>query len=532
MKPSCYRLLCEHADRNCNVIFYGHKIPFTRFLADVDGVASSFVSLGLRKGDVVTLYLPSCPQAIAAFYACSKVGLVANVVHPLTPVAKLKANLQRVQSKALLFFDALVKDERTLGNCNQILVRCSVADYVTLRKPAYALYSAFSGYHLHSSLCTTYNKLRRCKVACEDVGRGDGVVCYMHSGGTGGEPKTVMLTNDAFNDLALSMKERYDFPVQSGELSLVTLPVFHAYGLCAAVHGPLIMGFGVALIPKFNVYTVDVYLRKYNVTYWATVPVMLKKMLASGGFKGKYLQKLKSIWCGGDTVDESLVTKVDSRLNSCGSKGRVMRGYGLTETCGVCVVNTHSHGKSNTCGQPLPRCSVEVLSEEGNVLPAGQVGEIAVSSVGAMAGYLGGTTQSGKILTGDVGFLDEDGYLTVVDRKKRMVKIAAVNVFPSEVESCIKSLPFVAEACVVQFVKEGKPYLKAYVELSDETHADVVADQVIAVCQKNLIKYAVPSKVEVLQVMPRTKMGKVDVKYLQDLQLSCNDGIAGTETND
>lgn len=516
MFRSCYQLFAERADKRADVIFYGHKTPVPTLLSNVDALAASFSDMGLTVGDVVTLYLPTCPQAIAAFYACSKCGLIANVVHPLTPLGKLKANLQATKSKVLLFYDALVKDERQLADFEQILVRCSVADYVSLRKPLYKLYSSVSGRRLSAKKCLTYAKLVANKSVTEDVGNADLPVCYMHSGGTGGEPKTVVLPNRAFNDLALSMVKRYDLPVESGEYSLVTLPVFHAYGLCAAIHAPLVMGFGLILVPKFGAKRVDGCIRRYNATFWTTVPVMLKKMLVCKRFGGKHLRKVKVIWCGGDAVDESLVKSVNEHFVRFGGTARVMRGYGLTETCGVCVVNTYGFNKANTCGMPLPGCSVQIVGENGNVLPVGQKGEIVVSSVGAMSGYLGGnSTTSGKIATGDIGFLDADGYLTVVDRKKRMVKIAAVNVFPSEVEKVILSLPQIDEACVVSVSVDGKTYLKAYVTLrsgADNFNTSLVTE----ICSQKLIKYAVPHFVEVLPQMPRTKIGKVDVAALQN----------------
>ena len=135
-----------------------------------------------------------------------------------------------------------------------------------------------------------------------------------------------------------------------------------------------------------------------------------------------------------------------------------------------------------------------------------------------MSGYLGGeSTANGKIATGDIGFLDADGYLTVVDRKKRMVKIAAVNVFPSEVEKVILSLPQIDEACVVPVSVDGKTYLKAYVTLrsgADNFNTSLVTE----ICSQKLIKYAVPNFVEVLPQMPRTKIGKIDVYALQNKQ--------------
>ena len=139
---TCYELLQNGADRDGRIVFYGHAIKTSDFLQHVERLAGGLKQMGLNKGDVVTLQLPTCPQALAAFYACSKLGVVTNVVHPLVPVNLLAENLAKTRSKALFFFDATVRDERPLLGLGQTLVRCSIADYVTVRKPFYKLYSA------------------------------------------------------------------------------------------------------------------------------------------------------------------------------------------------------------------------------------------------------------------------------------------------------------------------------------------------------------------------------------------------------
>ena len=518
---TCYEYLLEGADRSGVIVYYGHKLPISDFIADVEKLAGAFVALGLKKGDVVTLYLPSCPQSLVAFYACSKLGLIANVIHPLVPVNLLAENLKKTGSKVLLFYDATVKDERPLAKLCQTLVRCSIADYVTVRKPIFGLYSHFSGKRL-AKIATYSQLLRRGRsVTTELVGKGEDLLCYMHSGGTSGQPKIVKLTNGAFNGVCDGMKAMYHPEVKHGEFNLATLPVFHAYGLCSAMHGPLWVGYSLAIVPKFDTRTVRKYFKKYNVRGWSVVPAMLKKMLSDGTFDNKGLANLDVIWCGGDVCEEQLVDRVNAVLRKYNTRAELMRGYGLTEMCGVCIVNNYDYYQKESCGRPMPGNFVEIWDDDGNVLPDGEIGELAIAGAGIMNGYLEGddclVAKGDKtwVKTGDLGYLN-DGYLHIIDRKKRSLKIAAVNVFPAQIEQCVSKLDFVSEACAVGVRVDGKQYVKVFVTLNKQVDVDTVKQEVVSVCKANLMPYAVPYFVEILDAMPRTNFGKIDYKSLED----------------
>ena len=515
---TCYQLLLERANKNGDIVFFGRKNKISTFIIDVDNFANGLVALGLERGDVVTIYLPTCPQSLVAFYACSKLGMIANLVHPVTPLDQLEQNLKATNSKALLFYDALVKDERKLANFGQLLIRCSIADYVGLRKPIFALYSALTTRRIFGVV--SYRQML-IEGTTETQTDGSAIVCYMHSGGTTGNAKIVKLTNNALNGTADAIEKMYHPTKTIGCYSLVTLPVFHAYGLCAGVHTPLLLGYSVILVPRFDCKIVNAYIKKHNVTLWAVVPAMLKKMLRQNMLDKPHLKKLDVIWCGGDFLEESLVEDVDHILAKNGSTGKVMRGYGLTETCGVCVVNNYDHYQKDSCGQPMPNCSVKIVDESGNTLSVGQKGEVILYSPGATSGYLDGThclTEDGGVKTGDIGYLDDNGYLYLVDRKKRSVKIAAVNVFPSEVESCIRELDFVADCCVVPYKVNGKTFLKAFVTLQNNADTPQNLQRfVIDHCKAKLMRYSVPASVQALDKLPLTNMAKVDYLALQKL---------------
>ncbi|MBO5867089.1 MAG: acyl--CoA ligase [Clostridia bacterium] len=515
---TCYQLLIERANKKGDIVFFGRKTKIENFLKDVDFFANGLVACGLQKGDVVTIYLPTCPQSLVAFYACSKLGMIANLVHPVTPLDQLEQNLKATNSKALLFYDILVKDERKLANFQQTLIRCSIADYVVCRKPIFAMYSALTTRRIFGVL--TYKQMLIGGNTPTETD-GSAIVCYMHSGGTTGNAKIVKLTNDALNGTADAIEKMYHPTKTIGCYSLVTLPVFHAYGLCAGVHTPLLLGYSVILVPRFKCKIVNRYISKHNVTLWAVVPAMLKKMLRQKLFDKPHLRKLDVIWCGGDFLEESLVEDVDQILAKNNSTAKLMRGYGLTETCGVCVVNNYDFYQKGSCGKPMPNCSVKIVDEQGCQLPPHQKGEIILYSPGATSGYLDGSTcvqSDGGVKTGDIGYLDENGFLYLVDRKKRSVKIAAVNVFPSEVENCIKQMDVIADCCVVPYKVEGKTFLKAFVTLKNDAVAPQNLERlVIDHCKAKLMRYSVPASVQALDKLPLTNMAKVDYLALQKL---------------
>ncbi len=523
MQETCYELLLKGANRQGYVVYYNHKIPMNKFLDDVERCASGFSALNLQKGDVVTIYLPTCPQSLVAFYACSKLGLVANIVHPMIPLKLLAENLKKVSSKVLLFYDVLVRNEWQLLSLNQVLVRCCLSDYAGAQKPFFKIYSSVIGKRVKS--IKNYLSLLSTNNATQIHGSGDDVVCYMHSGGTSGKPKIVKLTNVAFNGTAEAMIAMYQPDVKPNDYNLATLPIFHAYGLCAAMHTPLCFGCSLILVPQFKPKAVKRYFDKYKITIWSVVPAMIKKMRLARCFDTKGLKDLDVIWCGGDVVDEKMVEEVNAILHKYCTRAQLMPGYGLTETCGVCVVNNYFHAQKGSCGQPMPTCFAQVWDEQGNAVEPNVKGELVISCYGNMQGYLDGedclVEKDGKkwVLTGDVGYLDENGFVYIVDRKKRTLKIAAVNVFPAEIESCVKTLDFVDEACAVGVKVNGKQFVKVFVTLKDST-VDNVKEKVIEVCRNNLIKYSVPQFVEVLEKMPRTAYGKVDYKSLENSENS------------
>ena len=523
---TCYEMLKDGADmKKGNIIFNDHKISMKTFLKNIEDFSISLKNLGFNKGDVLTLYLPTCPQALVAFYACSKLGVIANIVHPLLPLDQLRENLKQTKSKGLMYYDILIRNHKDLASLNQILINCSVSNYVKFRKLFFLLFAIYK--------CHTYKKaikfsklIKHTKNAkqTEIDGEGSDVVCTMHSGGTSGQPKIIELQNNSLNDLSIALEKMYTRKVRGGgsEYSLVALPIFHAYGLGVSVHTCLTNQYSLILVPNFKPKKFNAIIKKYNVTFFAGVPVMFKKMIEYKNFYGKHLAKLKDLWCGGDVLTESFVEYFDTILKKYSSSARLFRGYGLTEVSSVCAANTFENYRPYSCGKAIPYTHIEIWDENNNLLKPNTIGEIAVCSPSVMKGYLNevnGFVHKGEmkwVKTGDMGYMDEDGYLYILDRRKRSIKINAINVFPSEIENLVKKLAYIDEACAVPYHYNEKTYIKLYITLKDKAVSEEkVKREILMLCKKNLIKYSVPRLIEIIDAMPRTNFGKIDFRKFE-----------------
>ena len=422
----------------------------------------------------------------------------------------------------------LVKDHKELDKLNQIMINCSVADYTVFRKAIFKVYARYK--------CKTSKKALRYirlinkasgKEMTKVAGVGISVVTTMHSGGTNGTPNIFCVSINALNtlfDILLTMYTKIH-PVGENEYSLVALPIFHAYGLGVSIHTCLCNHYNLILMPKFNPRKINKNIRAYNVTFMAGVPVMFKKMMEERNFEGKHLRKLKDLWCGGDVVSELLVYQFNAILKKYKSNGRLMRGYGLTEVCSVCAVNTTADYCRNSCGKAIPNTDIQIWGGKNTETPlkANQIGEIVVSSPSIMTCYEDGSgivEKDGKkwIRTGDLGYLDEENFLFVVERIKRTIKISAINIFPSEIENVAVENEAVKDACAVPYYYNYKTYIRLFITLKNSACEPAkIANQVKKSIKAKLIKYATPRDVIVIDQMPLTQMGKIDFKKLENM---------------
>lgn len=536
MNLTCYDYLktCARKTGDFNaVVAFGSKTKLSRIISDIDALAGYFNSIGIGRGDVVTIFIPNIVHAFTTFYSLNKIGVIANIVHPLTSPEGLNENIEFTNSKAIFILDILAGQYADVLNEAGIpCIICSNSDYIVAPAvPAFKVFEKVKGKGLEKyKNSIKYSKAVSIgsKKPCAEFHDGSKTALYLHGGGTTGKSKTIMLTSNNLNNLAEKLNT-LDIPHKPGdEYSLMVLPIFHAFGLGIAMHFPLTHGFTSIPMPQFSAEAANKNLRKYNVTFLLGVPNMFKKMLEEKNFDGPHLKNLRLVFCGGDFLSERLVKEFNRIVAKNGGKGKLFRGYGLTEVSSVCTVNTYENSREDSIGKPLGDIIVEIWDEMKKKLPAGETGEIVVRGDTVMQGYYNGDNSvmddgiyvdaSGNrwVLTGDLGHMDSDGFVYFTGRKKRMIVISGYNVYPIDIENAVLQLPFISEACAVQGYQKNKPCVKLCVTLKQPMDKDDAADKIYAYCKKNLAKFSCPRKIEVLDSFPRTKMAKVDFMKLSD----------------
>ncbi|MBQ2848770.1 MAG: acyl--CoA ligase [Clostridia bacterium] len=536
MNLTCYDYLKVSAKKTGDfnaVLAFGSKTKLSKILRDIDALAAYINSIGIKQGDVVTVFLPNVVHAFTTFYALNKIGVIANIVHPLTSPEGLKENIETTKSKAIFILDILAAKYAGVLNANGFpCIVCSNSDYIIAPVvPAFKVFEKVKGKGINEfKNSIKYTKAlsigsSRKAVECHDGSR---TAVYLHGGGTTGKSKTIMLSSNNLNSLAEKLNT-LDVPHKAGdEYSLMVLPIFHAFGLGIAMHFPLTHGFTSIPMPQFNAESANKYLKKHKVTFLLGVPNMFKKMMESESFEGPHLKNLRLVFCGGDFLSERLVKEFNKKVAKYGGKGRLFRGYGLTEVSSVCTVNTYENSREDSIGKALGDITVEIWDEMKKKLPAGQTGEIAVRGDTVMQGYYNGDDtvkddgiyidKSGNrwVLTGDLGYMDSDGFVFFTGRKKRMIIISGYNVYPADIENVVLELPFIGEACAVQGYQKNKPCVKLCVTLNQPMNSNDAIDKIQAYCKKNLAKFSCPRKIEIMDSFPRTKMAKVDFIKLSD----------------
>lgn len=536
MNLTCYDYLKMHANRLGDydaVLAFGSRTKLSKIISDADSVAAYINSIGIKSGDVVTVFLPNVVHAFVTFYALNKIGVIANIVHPLTSPEVLAENIESTKSKAIFILDILAPSYAEMLNKTGIpCIICSNSDYVLAPiVPAFRVFEKVKG----KGIGEFNNSIKYLKaiaagknkksVECHD---GSKIAVYLHGGGTTGKSKTIMLSSNNFNNLAEKLNT-LDVPHKAGdEYSLFVLPMFHAFGLGIAMHFPITHGFTSIPMPQFNAETANKHMKKHNVTFVLGVPNMFKKLMEDKGFDGPHLKNLRLVFCGGDFLSERLVKEFNATVAKNGGKGKLFRGYGLTEVSSVCTVNTYKYCREDSIGKPLGDITVEIWDEMKNKLSAGQTGEIVVTGDTVMLGYFNGDNtlrnegiyidKNGTrwVLTGDLGYMDSDGFVYFTGRKKRMIIISGYNVYPSDIENAVLNLSFVNEVCAVQGYIKNKPCVKLCVTLKHPMNHNDAIDQIQTYCKKNLARFSCPRKIEIMDTLPRTKMAKVDFMKLSD----------------
>ena len=523
---------------NIAYAFMGKQTTYTAFLERIDAAARGLIKMGIRKGDRVTVCMANTPQAVDCFYALNRIGAIPNMIHPLSAAAEIAFYLNVSHSKAILtldqFYDKVASILPELKEPVRILI-AKIQDELPF--PLNLLYPMTKnaraikklpreGY----TLWTDMVRAGKGTVLPPDDGRSEDCGAILYSGGTTGTTKGIMLSNLNFNALGMQTIAASGFGSVAGMKMLSVMPIFHGFGLGIGIHTALIGGATCILLPQFNVKVYADILIKQKPNIIPGVPTLFEALLRAENLEGQDLSFLKGIFSGGDSLSPELKKKVDVFLKEHNCSEQIREGYGTTECVTASCLTPKDYARAGSIGIPFPDTFYKIV-EPGttNEVEPNVEGEICVSGPTVMMGYMDNPEETAGALkrhydgriwlhTGDLGYMDQDGFVYFRQRMKRMIITSGYNVYPSQLENIIDGHEKVLLSCVIG-VKD--PYrvqrVKAYVvpmpgvEPTEELKAELME-----YCSKHIAKYAMPREMEFRKELPKTLVGKVAYRVLEE----------------
>ncbi len=495
------------------MVFYGGRIKFSRLLDLVDRAAYGLNGL-VKRDDVVTLCVPNSPSAAIALYAVNKLGATANLVHPLIKKDGLVKSMEKVGSKLLITYD--LYEERKNLDCKML-----VSDSSYFMGGIAKLYYRLTNRKKIGKISGKFESLFAYEPLVGSQRTSTGRAIFLPSGGTTGDPKIIMHSDEAFNGLCSHIDFFLSEPVKNYTAMYSVLPIFHGFGLCMNLHMCMTQCLTSVMTLKFNAKSMLKAVEKEKVNIITGVPAMFIKLLACDKLAEADLSSVKDCYVGGDSAPEELVERFNKALVQGGSSAKLHVGYGLTETVTVCAVTNNKYDREGSAGYPIPDTEL-CITDGTKKLPPFEVGELCIRTPLLMLGYYGTDETPIKklcgedwLFTGDLCYLDPDGYLFFKQRVKNMIKVSGVPVFPSEIEKLVVKLDGVKNVAAIGIPDETKgEVVKLFVEKTDEADEEQLRQKVMDECKAKLIVYAVPKVIE-FRTLPLNAIGKVDRKLLK-----------------
>ena len=518
------------------LLFFGKKISYGELDRLVNRFAQALVGLGVRKGDRVAIMLPNIPQMVIAYYGTLRSGAVAVPTNPLYHEHELEVQLKDSGAETLvavdMFFPVITHVLKKTSVKNLIL--CGIKDYLPF--PLNLLYPIKARIDKQwvsvkrvapiYDFMSLLNKAPSTPVSA-DISSND-TALLQYTGGTTGVPKGAILTHRNLVVNAAQSRAWLTLRNEGEERILCVIPFFHVYGMTTAMNLGVLIGAELILLPKFHTKEVLQMISKHRPTIFPGIQAMY---LAIGNYTdiNKYdLTSLKAAISGAGP----LMREVQDRFEQL-TKARIVEGYGLSEASPVTHANPiFGKRKLGTIGLPWPDVEARIVDIETgeNMLPVGEAGELVVKGPQVMKGYWNKPEETAQALrggwlhTGDIAKMDEDGYFTIVDRIKDMIKTVGENVYPREVEEVLFAHPKVKDAVIVGIPQEflGEK-IKAYIVLKEGVTA--TAEEIIQFCREQLSKFKVPKEIEFRKELPKTLVGKVLRRVLRDEEMKKSEKI-------
>ena len=536
---SAFEYVCQRSKNHLNdtaLEYYGRKFTYADLIVNVKKTAAALRGAGVKKGDIITVVSIMTPEIIALFYAADMMGATLNLVDPRYSVEGIREYIEEVDSHLLVCLNVVYE------RCRQAAKRTNVEKVIVL-SPADSLPPVMAvGYKLTTPDKNKYasNVIRWKQFIKGGEGQSTAAEPYdpdhacvvVHTGGTTGSPKGVMLTDDCFNGIALQF-QAYPKLFHRGQKLMNVMPPFIAYGFACGIHLPLVLGFTVIIVPNLDPAKLGSLVLKHKPEHMFGVPTHYQQLASDPKLRDKDLSFIINYAAGGDSLSRGAEQTVNDFLAAHGARYPIAKGYGMTEVSSAATVAAGLDNKPGSVGIPMVNTVVAAF-EPGTdqELPIGQRGELCISGPCLMKGYYNKPEETAILLrrhpdgrvwahTGDMGYLDEDGFVFLDSRIKRMIiRHDGFKVFPSMIENVVSRHPAVHQCSVVGCADkdhtQGRlPFV--YIVLKADTTAKKkqVIRELERMCAEELPEYVQPVAYKFISSMPMTPVGKVDYRQLE-----------------
>ena len=531
--------------------YFGKKISFKEFIEKIDETARRLYNFGISEGDVVTVMSVANPELEILFYALNKLGAIINLIDVRSDYKQIRKYLTEVKSDTVLVmdnflpeFDKALEDEEvnslveriiTLSPFNSVLFPFNKLAEKKKKKEEPELYTKIEEIKNKDKYISWNEMMTTNKYYYPHYPRykKNTVAAYVHTGGTTGVPKTVKLSNENFNAMAIQY-ESLGANYNKGDTFLNGIVPFVAYGIVVTIHMPMCLGMTNIIAPILSPKEFTDFMIKYKPNHTITVPTYVENFIEDKKTNSMNWSFLKNLGVGGDSFSEEIEVRVNNFLKSHGSSTIAEKGYGMTEnsaTAGVCLVGVN---KLSSLGIPLPLNTYGIFKRgTDEELKYGEKGEICITGPTKMLGYLNNNEEESKVIrlhsdgkewihSEDIGYIDEDGFLFFEGRYKRLIPHGGFKLYPSYIEGIIMGHPEVEKCCVIAIpsVEYGaSPEAHIVVRKDKVEELKKLKEELIELCKDKLPSYSQPEDFIFEEELPLTSVGKVDYKQVEKMRI-------------
>ena len=518
--------------------YFGKKTSYGEFFAAIDEAAKAYAACGVKPGDIVTLVTLTCVPSVVSLYALNKIGGVPNYLNVLSTEAELEHFFTEVKSDVVVTLDLFGKN--VLEAASKAGVKKVIVYSLREGMPAVTSLGFAVKMRKFDSSFLDNNKLVLMWKDFLAMGKGQPEITYKkngtelayfgHTGGTTGIPKGVLLNDHSFNTVA----HYYNLGMahERGDVFLSVMIPYVVYSGIINIHMPLSLGFETVLVPKFESDKWDEYIKKYRPQHCGIIPAYAQTFLTNEKLDKMDLSCLVTIGMGGEGLNIPLEESVNKFMAEHGSKAKLCKGYGMTEVCATAATEFAYANKVGSVGIPLPENNFMIYDlDKGCECPYNKTGEICMQASSRMIGYLDNEEEMNHLFrthadgsvwlhTGDLGYIDEEGFIFLEGRLKRMIMTVidgkVYKIPPAKVESVLSELDDVKDVCVVGASDGNDKVLRAFVIKNGDADEKALTEKMRAECAKQLPDNMRPYFYEFCAEFPRTPAGKIDYRALED----------------